>query len=806
MKKIYLFIIFALLSNIVLAQKLKSGFENIENKKYSDAAKVFNKALEKGDETIAAMYGMGLLCNIPEYSGYNTLKAFRFVRNVNDRILKASPSIKKVCKESYKFEYEDVHKKMIEIASAELKKIENDTSKQNFEWYISTFEGADSQIDLAKNYLAELVWKDVENSNNFRQYKYFYDNFPNSIHAQDALKKYEIEWKKICEDFYSEGEIEEMRKFATQYPDYPFYTDENREKFKNAEFAEKLLLNLHYNPENEQYYNQYIQQNAPLPLAFVAVQRMISNYLEFGRWDDASNILLSYKDKFPNQSKDIDKIVNILKAKTTKAPSKSFSDKINSKNNEYAPVLTADGMTMYFCGYNRPDNIGGEDIFITKRQIDGTWSTPKIMSEFNTPFGNEAPLAISPDGNTLLIYKDSDIYYSEKTYRGWTQMKKMASLNTPGAWDADASFSPDGNAIFFISDRKGNIGRHHPHEESFHGALSGNLDIYVCVKDENGNWGEPINLGPQINTPFAERSPILASDMKTLYFSSDGHYGLGRLDVFMATRLSDTSFTQWSEPINLGKEINTPENDYNYAIMPDGENVLFTKFSNTESDICVSPLPIDRRPNVVASVFGRVTDSLKHILPASIKWEDLETGKILGNLKCDPTNGSYFITLPSGKNYGYYVEYEGYYPVSGNLNTESLKTGKNIEHNIIMYSIQDILNGKVSIKLSNIFFSVDKADLKSESYAELNRLSAFLSANSGVKLEISGHTDSNGSAEHNKTLSQRRAEAVKEYLISQGCDSDKIDAVGYGAEKPVSSNSTEQGRAQNRRVEFKIIK
>ena len=164
------------------------------------------------------------------------------------------------------------------------------------------------------------------------------------------------------------------------------------------------------------------------------------------------------------------------------------------------------------------------------------------------------------------------------------------------------------------------------------------------------------------------------------------------------------------------------------------------------------------------------------------------------------------MTTSGGENYGYYVEFAGYYPVSGNLNTEKLLTGKNIEHNIIMHSIDDILTGKVSIVLSNIFFNVDKADLKPESYPELNRLATFLKSNPSARLEISGHTDSQGSEQHNKTLSEQRAQSVRNYLVQHGCNADNITAAGYGASKPVADNTSEKGRAANRRVEFRILK
>ena len=806
MKKTHLIILATFFVATANAQSLKAGFESISKQKYDDAAKVFTKALDKGNETLAAMYGMGILYNTPEYQGYNTLKAFRMVRNANDRYARASANIKKVCSTVYGFDGAAINEKMNEIAKSELNKVIKTNAKQDYEWFIANFDGAYNCVSEAKKHLGELIWKQVDSAGVFREYKKFADDYPESEYAATALQKYQEQWKALCQEYYAEGEIMQMRRFAKQYPDYPFYTEQDKQNYRTAEMSEKLMFYGRYNPEYEGFYRDYIAQAAPRPLAFVAVLRMISQYLDFGRWNEAANIINEFRDKFPDDEANIDKIIAILKEKSTKTASKSFSNSINTEGDEYAPVLTADGRTLYFCGHGRADNIGGEDMFTSLKQIDGTWSKPRAMNEFNTPFGNEAPLAVSPDGNMLLIYKDSNIYFATKRYQGWSAMQKMEELNSINAWDADASFSPDGNAIFFISDRHGNIGRHHPHEELFHGSQSGNTDIYVCVKKSDDSWSEPVNLGNVINTPFAERSPMLAPDMKTLYFSSDGHYGLGRLDVFMSQRLSDTSWTQWSEPVNIGKEINTSDNDYNYALMPDGKSVFFTKFSNSGSDICIAELPEGKRPKAVASIFGNVKDTQGKFLPASIKWEDLETGEILGNLQCDPTSGHYFITLPGGKNYGYFVEHLGYYPVSGNLNTAKLLTGKNIEHNIIMHSIDDILTGKVSIVLSNIFFNVDKADLKSESFPELNRLATFLKSNPSARLEISGHTDSQGSEQHNKSLSEQRAQSVKNYLVTKGCNTANITAVGYGASKPVADNASEKGRAANRRVEFRILK
>ncbi|MBQ5550987.1 MAG: OmpA family protein, partial [Bacteroidales bacterium] len=251
-------------------------------------------------------------------------------------------------------------------------------------------------------------------------------------------------------------------------------------------------------------------------------------------------------------------------------------------------------------------------------------------------------------------------------------------------------------------------------------------------------------------------------------------------------------------------EINTALDDYNYLISTDGKSALFTKVSSSNVDICTVDLPEKMRPEAIGIVFGKVDDNTGKPLAATIKWEDLETGKILGTLQCNPQKGTYFITLPAGKKYGYFVEMEGYYPVSGNLNTEGLTSGKDIERNITMNSIAEILEGKVAIVLENIFFDTNKYQLRAESFPELARLADFIRQNPTAVLEISGHTDNSGSAEANRTLSQRRADSVKDHLISLGCPAANIIAKGYGADKPVADNTTEQGKAKNRRVEFKI--
>lgn len=806
MKKLLLTIIAVAIAALTASpQALKAGFDNLAHQKYDDAAKIFGKALEKSTETMAANYGMGCVICEPSYQGYNALKGYRMIRNANDRFNASSQKTKNTCKSVYGFGYDEIHAKMLAVAEAQLSKIKQENNTiDGLQWFIENFDGADPQIAEAKELQAEIVWQTTSKAATFRAFKDFCDKFPNTKHAEEARTQYETLWKKLCADFYSEGELAQMDIFAKQYPSYPFYTDDDRAAYAIAQEADRLKLAMPYSEDYLPYYKNYVTKAAPNQQAFVALQRMVSPYIEWGRYKDAGDIYASYSHRFPDQKADIDRIAAMLRAPGNKSKTTALPKTINTDYLEYAPVITPDGKTLYFCGNGRPDNIGNEDIFVAEF-AKGAWQQAKSFDQFNTPLGNEAPLAVSPDGNMLLIYKDANIYFTERTRNGWKDLKKMTVLNFGNSWSADASFAPDGSAIFFITDRQGNVGRYHPHESYFHGSYHGNSDIYVSTRNADGSWNTPINIGSTINTPYAERSPWLASDMKTLYFSSDGHCGMGKLDVFKATRLSDTSWTEWSEPINLGKEINTANDDYNYLISTDGKSAMFTKVSSSNVDICTVEIPEKMRPEAIGIVFGKVDDNTGKPLAATIKWEDLETGKILGTLQCNPQKGTYFITLPAGKKYGYFVEMDGYYPVSGNLNTEGLTTGKDIERNITMNSIAEILEGKVAIVLENIFFDTNKYQLRAESFPELARLAAFIRSNPTAVLEISGHTDNSGSADANRTLSQRRADSVKDYLINLGCPADNIRTKGYGADKPVADNATEQGKAKNRRVEFKIL-
>ena len=577
-------------------------------------------------------------------------------------------------------------------------------------------------------------------------------------------------------------------------------------------------------PEEIKRYERFIKRSAPGEQAFVALERVAEPYIRAGEWEQAAEVYERYQGSFDTMDERFEKVIAVLEAEEEGLVVANLGQGINTSAHEGLPVPTADGMYLYFTGKDRSDGFGEEDIFVSIFE-NGGWGKAENLGAGVTgvtgvtgvnTMRNESLCSISADGNRLILFGNyagsfggGDIFYSDRTRQGWGRMQHLPRPINSIYFESDGFVTSDGKAMLFTSDRPGNIGEFHPKDEPFHGNTWGNTDIYVSLVTPDG-YSEPVNLGPGINTPFAERTPFLHPDGKTLYFSSDGHYGLGRLDVFKTVRLSETSWTEWSEPRNVGKHINTAGDDWGYTVSTSGEIAYFSAYGGKDSyggyDIYSITLPGQARPEAVATISGKVTDEQSNPLTAAIKWEDLATGENAGELRSNPQDGSYFIVLPLGANYGYYAEKEGYYPVSKNVDLTEQTEAVDITEDIIMASISEIKEKGTAVRINNIFFEFDRYSLKPESFPELDRLAELLKESPDMKVEIAGHTDNVGTEEYNLELSRKRAQSVVSYLVSVGCERANLIPRGYGEQKPIDTNETEQGRAVNRRVEFKFLK
>ncbi|MBS1537084.1 MAG: OmpA family protein [Bacteroidetes bacterium] len=492
-------------------------------------------------------------------------------------------------------------------------------------------------------------------------------------------------------------------------------------------------------------------------------------------------------------------------ASTVKFDSKpvNLGTAVNSKYSDALDAISPDGKTLFISRDKHPENIGGvdagRDVWYSTLRSDGTWSTAVNIGRPINNDRNNYVNSITPDGNTLLLgnrYESdgssagSGVSMTHRTANGWSMPENLNIRNFENkSGHAEYALSPDGKALLCGIQTDDNYGSN---------------DIYVSFLTESGEWTEPKNLGPTVNTIGDEIGPFLAADGVSLYYSTNGISGYGNNDLFLTRRLDDT-WTKWSEPENLGEGINTPKFDAYYALAASGEYAYFSSSANSygEEDIFKIELPKAVKPKPVVLVSGKVYNSkTKQPIEAAIKYEALPDGSNSGTARSNPSTGEYKIVLPAGKDFGFRAEAKNYYAISENLNTSKLTEYKEITKDLYLTPIEV---GQ-TFRLNNIFFDFAKADLQPESFVELDRVVKFLSESPNIEIQLSGHTDNVGNDAANLTLSDNRAQSVLKYIISHGIASSRLTAKGFGKTKPVSTNDTDEGRQLNRRVEFTIVK
>lgn len=332
------------------------------------------------------------------------------------------------------------------------------------------------------------------------------------------------------------------------------------------------------------------------------------------------------------------------------------------------------------------------------------------------------------------------------------------------------------------------------------------MDIWVSHLDEEGNWGEPKNLGPTVNTPLDEQRPFIHPDNQTLYFSSDGHPGFGNDDIFLS-RKNDKG--GWETPVNLGSQVNSYENEEGlYVSLHDSKGFLATDRVPTSDpyvrdyDIYYFVLPPELAPKQVTYVKGRVTDAnTDRFIAAEINFIDLGSRELINRSWSDEKNGEFLLCLPVGRDYAMNIGKEGYLFYSQHFSLKKIPPGQTYTLDAELHAIET--NGSVALR--NVFFETNSAKLDDKSIVELNILVKFLNKNPAIKIELQGHTDNTGSESYNLQLSRDRAKSVYDFLLAQGISKSRLIYAGFGSEQPIASNETEEGRAMNRRTEFRVV-
>ncbi len=580
-------------------------------------------------------------------------------------------------------------------------------------------------------------------------------------------------------------------------------------KAKALPYLEKALLNISYKYEE----GSSKEKNAPL-LAYKLLGDAYHINSKFTKAIESYNRykkeLTFYKSKDAENLKDANRKIEMCKtgialmATPINAKIENMGKSVNSPYGDYSPVLTADQTTMIFTT-RRHQSTGGEilengkyfeDIYISTNDGKG-WSTAESIGKPINTDGNEASVGISPDGQEILIYKDDNgdgnIYSTSLNGDVWSEPIKLNSNINSKHWEPSAFISADGYAMYFTSDRPGGFG---------------GRDIYVSKKDPKGEWGKAMNMGALINTEFDEDAPFIHPDGITLFFSSNGHNTMGGFDVFYST-LSDDGI-KWQKPVNVGYPINSPDDDVFYVVSTDKTKAYYSSFKEGglgEKDNYIITF-LDQKQAALTLLKGLVKDSYGAVpKDIVITVTDNETGEIAGVYRPNSKTGQYLFILTPGKNYNISYEADDFLFYS-----ENREISKKTNYYEIYKAIQlpPITVGS-KIVLNNIFFDFDKATLRKTSNVELKHILRFLNKYQNLKVEISGYTDSKGTAEYNLNLSNERSTAVVNYLIANNIAKDRLVAKGYGETSPDASNQhangtdNPEGRQLNRRVELKII-
>lgn len=477
--------------------------------------------------------------------------------------------------------------------------------------------------------------------------------------------------------------------------------------------------------------------------------------------------------------------------KNYKFEPQNLGDSINTEVPEYFPAITIDGSKLIF---TRRVNNNNEDFYESDWKGDHWTKAKSLEGNINTNM-NEGGQNISQDGQWLIFtgcnfpngFGSCDLYISYLDKEGWSTPENLGRAINTEFWESAPSLSPDKKDLYFASNRPGGYG--------------GN-DIYVSHYLANGRWSAPENLGPEINTIGDESTPFIHADNQSLFFTSSGHLGYGSNDLFLSRKGPDG---KWGKPENLGYPINTIEDEGSMVISADGKTAYYASDradSRGKLDLYTFQLRDDLRPARTLWVKGKVFDKTTDKgLPSAVELTDLQTKQVISKVQTDET-GNYFITLPVGKDYAFNVNRKGYLFFSENFPLSQKQPDSTYNIDIPLQPIE----ANAIIVLKNIFFDVNRYDIKNESQVELDAVIALMKENPSVKIEISGHTDNVGKPADNLRLSESRAKAVVSYLIAKGVDQRRLSFKGLGDTKPIGENKTEEGRAENRRTELKIVR
>ena len=624
-----------------------------------------------------------------------------------------------------------------------------------------------------------------------------------SVFAQGRLstkKKKAIEWYTEADNFRVRGQFEQAVQLLGQ-------ALEKDEEFHEAwiRLGQTFKMAREYDRAAASFEQAKIHNPLNRPLRGVYFE-LGDIHLKLGNYERAQHYLIQYLSANPGNKQQAAKAKKMLEKaefateniqRAVKLDIQPLSPTVNIFKMQYFPVLTADKQKIIYTRRTGTELTHDEDLVISIRDDKGEWQSPESLSENINSQLNEGTSTISADGRTLIFTScdrrntegTCDLYISYKNGTVWSEPVNIGkNINSPH-WDSQPSLSADGRILFFVSNRPGG---------------KGEVDIWYSKLGLDQKWSKPVNAGETINTEGNEVSPFIHANNQTLFFSSDYHQGFGGYDIFKSEWKGGTEFSQ---PENIGSPINTSEDQISIFITADGVDGYYSHESFTGNDrkslIYTFKVPDTFKPQVVTNY---VTGTVKNAntdapLEASIELYDINKNELVNLVYSDSLSGEYLMVLPEGSKYALYVNKPGFLFESKAFN---YKEKHEFDPVMVDFKLKPIGTGASTV-LNNIFFDFDSYEIREESLTELRKVEKFLKINPRVRIEISGHTDAKGADEYNLELSKQRAKAVYEYLIRRGISDQQITYKGYGSQKPLVPNDTEEHRQMNRRIEFEIV-
>jgi outer membrane protein OmpA-like peptidoglycan-associated protein len=477
----------------------------------------------------------------------------------------------------------------------------------------------------------------------------------------------------------------------------------------------------------------------------------------------------------------------------------NLGSNVNSTASEIAPIISPDGRTIYFTRYNHPNNqknIDDFDVWYSHYENDVWQPAINIGKPVNNQDINSITY-ISPDERSMLLMNQylpdgtvaQGLSESRRNGQAWTFPQIVNIKNYTNEVPVSAfTMSPNGKIMVLTLQNKD---------------TKGSTDLYISYKQADSSWSEPRNMGNDLNTPQGEGTPFISADTKTLYFTSEGRAGFGGYDIYLSRRLDDT-WLRWSEPLNLGKNVNTADNDAHFTIPASGAYAyLCSENAAGNFDIFRLKLPTAFQPEPATILTGKVLDKkTKQPIAADIVFESLDTKEQTDYITYDPASGQFKLVLPISKVYGISAIKQGYQAFSDTIDLRKEKAYREIQKDVWM---TPLAVGE-KIILNNVFFAQSEATILSSSYPELNRVNQLMLENPTIEVLLEGHTDNQGDFNSNLMLSQERVAAVKKYLADKGISAQRIQIKGWGSTRPIYNNLNPETRKYNRRVEFTVMK